>query len=95
MRDDLLQVFWVQRVEDIEEVFSRWTLVLGVHRREVSQEVGVLLQLGPESFDSNLIILGHMDVIDIRFLQELLLARENFFEEVLVDGTCLWQIELD
>ena len=36
-----------------------------------------------------------MDVIDIRFLQELLLARENFLEEVLVDGACLWQIELD
>ena len=94
MRDDLLQIFRVQRIEDVEEIFSRWALVLGVYRRKESEEVGVLLQLWPESLDSDLVVLGHVDVVDIRLLQELLLAGENLFEEVLVDGSCLWQIEL-
>ena len=66
---DLLQVLGMYSVQDIEEVLPRWTFANGVLVREVDGHVGILLELGPELLDGELVISRHLDVLHLRLLQ--------------------------
>ena len=50
----------------------------------------VLLELGPEFIDGELVVLRYMDVLDLVLLQQLLLIGEHGLEEVLVDLRRRW-----
>ena len=92
---DLRQVVRVQRVEDVEEVLPRRTLVLRVLVRKVRQEDGVLLELGIERLHRQLVVVRDLDRRDGRLLVELLLPGEDVLQEVLVDEAFGRQVELE
>ena len=52
-------------IHDIEEVVSRRPFVLGVDTREVRGEFGVLLEVRPEAPDRQLVIVRHLDKVDV------------------------------
>ena len=94
MGHDLLQVFRVQGVQDVEEVLSGRALVLGVLGREELDEGGILLEVGPEIPHGELVVEGDFDVLDISFLEQLLLVGEDLLQEVLGDDALVGQVEL-
>ena len=85
MLQDLLEVFWLQRVEDIEEVLPRRPFACWIRIREVLREVGIFLEMRPQGLHRKLIIMWHCHPLDILFLHQHLLAGEDGLEEVLVD----------
>ena len=94
MVKELLQVVRPDRVQDIEEILPRRAFVLRVHIWEVGHDLRVLLHIWPESLDRDLIVLGHVDVVDFLLLKELLLTVKHQLEEVLVDGTFIGKVVL-
>ena len=92
---DLLEVVRIQGVEDIEEVLARWSLAGWVLVRKVGQEDRVLLELRIELLDGELIVVGHVDVLHLDLLEQLLLADQDILEEVLVDEALRRQIKLE
>ena len=85
MVHDLRKILGLQRVEHVEEVLARRTFAGGIGGREVGAELGVLLQLGPEAADRELVILRHLNGVDVGLLHQLLLAGEHILEKVFVD----------
>ena len=95
MAQDLGEVVRVQRVHDVEEVLAGRPLILRVVIREVGVEDRVLLELGEERLDRELVVLGYLDLLDLQLLEQLLLAAEDILEEVLVDKALRRQVELE
>ena len=68
MAHDLLQVLGLQRVEHVEDVLARRTFACGIGGGEVGAELGIFLQLRPEAADRQLVILRHLDGVDVGLL---------------------------
>ena len=94
MLDHLLQVLGVHGVEDVEKVLARRTFVFGIFVWEVLQELLVVLKVRVEALDRNLIIFGHVDVVDLILLQQVLLPCEHVAEEVLGKGALARKVVL-
>lgn len=92
---DLTKVVWVQRVQDVEEVITWWALALRVLVGEVGHEDAVCLEVREHRLDRELVVLWYLDLSDGRLLEELLLAHQDVFEEVLVDDRLVRQVELE
>ena len=90
----LLEIFWVDRVENVEEILSRWPLVLRILVREEGHHGRVLLELRIEILDRNLIVMRNLNLLNSALPQQLLFASQNILQEVLVDYILRWQIEL-
>ena len=82
----LLQVVGLERVQDVVEVLARRASAFGIHSREELHELAVLLQVRPQRLHGELVVVKHRDVVHLLLLQQLLLANEHVFEEVLVHG---------
>ena len=91
----LLEVFGVDRVQDVEEVLPRRALAGWVLVGEVLDELVVLGELRPEVLDRELVVVRHGDSLDLGLLHQLLLAAEHVLEEVLVDDALVGQVVLD
>ena len=61
---DLPQVVGVDHVEYVEELLSRWALVLGIRVREVLRKLLVALELRVQLADTQLVVVGDRDLID-------------------------------
>ena len=85
----------VDGVEDVKEILPRGTFVGRISVREERHHVGVLLELGVDGLDRELVVLGHLDGFDVGLAHQLLLAGEHRLQEVLVDGALLRQVELE
>lgn len=94
MGHDLPQVVGVNRVEHVEEVLSRWALVLWIRVREVLRKLLVVLELRVQLTDAQLVVVGDRDLINCDLLEQLLLAAQHSLEEVLVHGRLIRQIVL-
>ncbi len=92
--EDLRKVIRVQRVEHVEKVVPRWAFALRICIREVRHELGVLRELRIEILHAELVVVRHLYEPDICFLHQLLLAREDLLQVVLVDHGLVWEIEL-
>ena len=79
MRHDLLKIFGVDRVEDVEKVVMVGHSLAGVNVLEVEHEIRVQLQVLPQVFDGELLEVGDVDVVDVLLLVEPLLVVENLF----------------
>ena len=95
MGHDLLQVIRINGVHDVEEVLSGWPFFIGKLVREVYHEWFILLKIWKDLFDRQLVVAGHMDVVDLHLLEQRLLIRKYCLEEVLVDLVRGWKIILD
>ena len=95
MCHDLAEVVRVQGVEDVEEVVPWWALTFWVLVGEVLHHGGVLGELGIQGLDGELFVLRHPDLLDLRLLEQVLLAREDLLEKVLVDHRLRREVELE
>ena len=85
MGHHLLQIIRIQGIQDGEEVLSGWALVPRKNIWEILLELKVLLVLGPEPLDGELIVMRDLDRGHRLLLEELLLSGEHGLQEVLVD----------
>ena len=95
MLQDLLEVFRLQRVEDVEEVLPWWPFAGRIRVRKVLRELGIFLKMRPQGLHGQLIIMWNCHPLDILLLHQHLLAGEDGLEEVLVDDVGFGQIILD
>ena len=84
MGDDAAHVVRVESIKDIKEVLSIRGMSLGKFVRKVEHEYGILLEMREEILDRELIILWHVDELDILQFEELLPLSKNRSEEVFV-----------
>ena len=75
---------FVDGVEDVEEVGAIRELAFRELGGEVDGDVRVALELRVEVGDGDLVVLGRVNPLHLRQLEELLLAGEDLAEEVLV-----------
>ena len=90
----ILKVFRVQGGEYIEEVCSRRTFILWILIRKVRLEISILLEHGVDVPDAQLVIMWDLDEGHVRLPQQLLLARKDILEEILVHYPIIREIIL-
>ena len=74
MGHHLVKVLRVNSVQDVEEVLSGRALALWELVREVLRELSVVLELGVECLDAELIVVRDLYGTDLVLSQELLLV---------------------
>ena len=75
MLEDAIEVFRLDRVEDVEEVLARGTFACGICVGELLREVRVPLDVGPKRLDGEFVVVRNSDALDVGLLHQLLLAR--------------------
>ena len=95
MAQQLLEVFWLDGVENIEEIISRRALILGILVGEEGHHGGILLELRIEILDRYFVIMWDLDLLDRALPQQLLLASQDILQEILVDHGLRRQIKLE
>ena len=83
----------VDSIEDVEEVSAIGELAFRQLRREIDGDLGVILELGIEVGDGDFVVFGRIALLDLRQLEELLVAGEDLAEEVLVGAGVWWDVE--
>ena len=81
-------------IEHVEEVLSRWTFVFRKFFGEELHELLVVFESREQGLDGDFVVLGHVDLLDLRFLQQMLLTGEHITQEVLVNCLLLRKVEL-
>ena len=94
MREQLLDILWVESVEYVEEVGPVCGLLLQVFVGQVCGQGLVVLHHLRHLLDGQLLQPGHDDVVDLGDPEDLLLVLEELLEEVMVDVLLLGKIEL-
>ena len=95
MSHDLLQVVRVQGIEDVEEVITWRTLAFRILTRKVGHHFGVLGKHRIQVLDAELVVPGHLDLLDDGLLHQLLLAGQDLLEEVFIHDGLVRQVELE
>ena len=90
-----LKILRLDRVEEVEEVLARRPFTSRVAVREVLGELGVALYVRPQCLHRELIVVRDCDMLDICLLHQLLFARKNVLQEVLVDAVSLREVVLN
>jgi len=83
MLEKLIEVAWMQCIEDIEEEFSIWLLSIEVFIGHVKSEFVVILDEREHLRDRHFIQLGDDDASDLVDLIDSLVSPEELLEEVL------------
>ncbi len=92
--DEGLRVVGVNRVQDVEHVGAVTHLALGKRVGHEGHELHVLGQLGPEIFDAKLVIMRHIDPLDVVFSEQSFLASKHGLKEIFSDGALRRQVQL-
>ena len=79
MLHHLLQIIWVNGVENVKEIFSRWTLVLRVFVRKEGHHGRVLFELWIQVLHGHFIIVRHLDLLHSILPQQRLPAGQHIF----------------
>ena len=95
MVHDLFHVLGILGVEDVEEVLSRWALVIRKIIREIDHHFFVVCKLRPEILDRQFIVLRNMNGNDILLELKPLLFNKNKLKKVFVDLRLRREVELN
>ena len=77
MADYLLTVFILYCIQHIKEILAAGNAALWHLVGEELHECCILLHEGPEIDDTQLVIQGHLDHLDISFLEQLLFVLQH------------------
>ena len=94
MSNYFAHILRVESIENVEEVLSVRRMTLGILIRKVHHEDRIILEVGEEFLDRELLILWYVDHLDIRQFEELLLVSKNCSKEVFVHHNFWRKIEL-
>ena len=89
-----LEELGVQSMQDVKKVLPRRPLADRVLVRKVPDEEVVAGELRVQVLHRQLLVVRHLDVGDVLLLDELLLVCQHLLQEVLIDQSCWWQVEL-
>ena len=95
MAHDLLEIFRIDRVQDIEEILARRALIFRKLVREVLCELLVLRKLWPERLHRQLVVEWYSYRLDLRLLQKHLVAGQHVLQEVLVHNGLVGEVILN
>lgn len=84
MRHNLLQILWIGGVENVEKVFSAWAFSIWILILKIDVEGSIGLHLRPQLIHGQLIPMRHWNVVDLEFLQQLLLIGKDSLEKIFV-----------
>ena len=90
-----IQELWIQRVEYVEEILPRRPFAGRILIGEVTAQEIILGELRVEVLHREFLVVRYLDVINIGFLDQLLLISEHLLQKVFVDQGGRGQIELD
>ena len=90
----LVEVVGLLGVQDVEEVVSRWSLALSILVREVAHEECILFHQRVDVLDTQLLVLGHLDVPDLVLLVEVLLPLDHLLQPIFVADALVRQVKL-
>ena len=93
--DKLLDILWIQSMQDVEEVWAVWVAAFGQAIGKVGHQLGVLFEAAVDVDDAELVILRHLNELDITECQQLLVLGKDLSEEVLVQHAVWRDVELD
>ena len=85
-----LEIFGLERVQDIEKVFPWRAFILRVDVREILHHLLILLELGVELLDRQLIVMWDLDLFHLGLLEQLLPPSKDLLEKIFVDIS-LWR----
>ena len=94
MGDELGQILWLQRVQHVEKVGTRWPLTCRELIWKVADELRIFCHKWPDGFHRQLIVGWDGYVLDGRLLQQQLLTGHDGFKEIFVDDWLVWQVVL-
>ena len=94
---ELVRILGPLCLQDVEHVGAVWVpwLTVRIWVGKVQHELGVLLNLGPDLLDRELVKFGHLDGAKLGVLEQLLLLLEDQLEVVLVDHVVRRQVVLN
>ena len=92
--DDLAEVVRHLRVQDVEKIFTGWSLAFGINGWEVPQDISIFLHVGPKILDGEFIVMRHRDELHLRLVEQILFAGQHRLQEVFVDDVLWRQIVL-
>ena len=95
MADHALQIRWINGVVDIEGVSTIRNSPFRIPVREVLKNLQVLLNFRVDVLDAELVVLGHVDRLQIGHLKQAFLACKHLLKKVLVNHRIRRQVELD
>ena len=90
----LLQVIGVDRKENIEKVFSWWSLSCWICVWKVLDELLILFELRIQMLHWQLIVVWNRYSIYLCFFKELLLTTEYILEKVFIDMAFIREVVL-
>ena len=94
MLDKLVDIGFIQRVENIPKVVSVRQSALWKFVREVKHEVRLFFGKRENLFDSKFIIDRYIDELDQLELEQFFLTAEDLLEEILIQHCLRRQIQL-
>ena len=94
VRDNLLELLWLKRVEHREEVSAVDLASLCQAIRQMPFQLFMVLEHLKDISDVELLIERHIDRDDIGHLHQLLFISEDTANEILIDVMNRWQIVL-
>ena len=83
--DHVLDILWVHRIEDGEEVVSIWVPVFRVLILQILHDFRIAFELREDVLDAQLVVLWDVDGSFLRKLQKLLFPGQYGADEVSVD----------
>ena len=83
--DHVLDILWVHRIEDGEEVVSIWVPVFRVLILQILHDFRIAFELREDVLDAQLVVLWDVDGSFLGKLQKLLFPRQYGADEVSVD----------
>ena len=94
MSNYFAHILRIESIENVEEVLSVRRMTFGILIRKVHHEDRIILEVGEELLDRELLILWYVDHLDICKFEELLLVCKNCSEKVFVHHDFWRKIEL-
>jgi len=94
MQHNLLNIFWVDCVQDVEKVLTAWALFFGIIILEENVDIGILLRILPKVLHGQFFVVWDMDVAHIILLKQPLLILEDLPKEILVHLILGWEVVL-
>lgn len=85
MCHNLLHIFGINCIENIEKVFSIRAFITSIFILEVNIKCGIIFQIWPQFLNGKLIPMRYTNIINLFLLKQFLFIGKNCFQEILCD----------
>ena len=94
MANNLVHILRLERVQNIEKIFSIWHAAFGQLVREVLLDFLVFLRHRPDVYHRKFVEQRHVDPLNFFKRKKILVFLEDFPEEIFVDHVLRRHVQL-